>query len=77
MFGRKKDTPTFDITQKYKKTWWGGERLVPTAKSEQKQMRAEILKRYPDAIIIDSEAKLGKELDWIDRIEKFDAFMDD
>ena len=38
-------------------------------------MKAEILKRDPKAVIIDSEAKKN-DLDWIDRIEEFDAFMD-
>lgn len=40
-------------------------------------MKAEILKRNPNAIIIDSKAKKQKDLEWIDRIEEFDAFMDD
>lgn len=79
MFGKKKKAPApiYDVTQKPKKTWWGGTKLVPTTKAEQKKMKAEILKRNPNAIIIDSKAKKQKDLEWIDRIEEFDAFMDD
>jgi len=79
MFGRKKKTPepVYDVTQKIAKTWWGGTKLVPTTKSEQKKMKAEILKRNPNATVLDSKAKKQKELEWIDRIEEFDAFMND
>lgn len=38
-------------------------------------MRAEILKRTPNAVIIDSKAKKEKELEWIDRIEDYDALL--
>lgn len=48
---------------------------MPTTKSEQRKMKAEILKRTPNATILDSKAKKEKELEWIDRIEDFDAFM--
>ena len=79
MFGRKKrePEPVYDVTQKIAKTWWGGTKLVPTTKSEQKKMKAEILKRNPKATVLDSKAKKQKELEWIDRIEEFDAFMND
>lgn len=40
-------------------------------------MKAEILKRNPKATVLDSKAKKQKELEWIDRIEEFDAFMND
>ena len=77
MFGRKKKipAPVFDITMKMKKTWWGGTKFVPTTKAEQRKMKAEILKRTPNATILDSKAKMEKSLEWIDRIEEFDAFM--
>ena len=76
MCGRKKKAPeVYDVTQKLKKTWWGGTKLVPTTKAEQKAMKAEILKRNPKAVVLDSKAKKQKELEWIDRIEEFDAFM--
>nr|DAG12448.1 MAG TPA: hypothetical protein [Caudoviricetes sp.] len=40
-------------------------------------MKAEILRRNPNATVLDSKAKKQKELEWIDRIEEFDAFMND
>ena len=70
-----KNHPTIDITQKSVSTWYGGTKVVPTSKSEQRKMKAEILKRNPKAVVVDSKAK-GKDLDWIDRVEEFDAFMD-
>ena len=72
MFSKKH--PTIDITHKSVPTWHGGTKVVATSKSEQRKMKAEILKRDPKAIVIDSEAKKN-DLDWIDRIEEFDAFM--
>lgn len=43
MFGKKKKQkePVYDVTQKITKTWWGGTKLVPTTKSEQKKIRTE------------------------------------
>ena len=73
MFSKK--YPTIDITHKTLPTWYGGTKVVPTSKSEQRRMKAEILKRDPKAVIIDSEAKKN-DLDWIDRLEEFEAFMD-
>ena len=70
-----KNHPTIDITHKSVITWYGGTKVVPTSKSEQRKMKAEILKRDPKAVVVDSNAK-KKDLDWIDRIEEFDAFMD-
>jgi len=46
-------------------------------KSEQKKMKVEILKRNPKATVLDSNAKKQKDLEWIDRLEEFDAFMSD
>lgn len=79
MFGKKKKQkePVYDVTQKKVKTWWGVTKLVPTTKSEQKKMKAEILKRNPKATVLDSNAKKQKDLEWIDRLEEFDAFMSD
>lgn len=79
MFGRKKKVsePIYDVTQKIKKTWWGGTKLVPTTKAEQRKMKAEILIRNPNATILDSKAKKQRNLEWIDRIEEFDAFIND
>ena len=40
-------------------------------------MKVEILKRNPKATVLDSNAKKQKDLEWIDRLEEFDAFMSD
>ena len=64
MFGRKKkdSEPLYDVIQKIKKIWWGGTKLVPTTKAEQRKMKAEILKGNPKATVLDSKAKKAKEL---------------
>jgi hypothetical protein len=77
LFGKKKERPVFDITQKPVRTWLGGTKMVPTTKAEQKTFRELILASYPDAIIIDSAEKKRRQTDWIDEIEEFEAFMDD
>ena len=79
MFGRKKKAPepVYDVTQKTVKTWLGGTKTVPTTKAEQKAMKAEILKQNPKAVVLDGKARKQKELEWIDHIEEFDAFMND
>ncbi len=73
MFSKKE--LTIGITHKTVPIWYGGTKVVPTSKSKQRKMKAEILKRDPKAVVADSKAK-KKELDWLDRIEEFDAFMD-
>lgn len=77
MFFKKKNEapPTYDVTKKLVKTWWGGTKLVPTTKVEQRRMKAEILSREPKATVLDSKAMKEKNLEWIDRIEEYDAFM--
>lgn len=55
----------------------GGTKLVPTIKSEQKKMKAEILKRNLKAMVLDSKNQKQNEWEWIERIEEFDAFMND
>ena len=59
MFGKKKKVqgPVYDVTRKVAKTWCGSTKLVPTIKSEQKKVKAEILKRNPNATVLDSKAK--------------------
>ena len=76
-FGKQSSQPVYDITKRAVKTWWGGTKFVPTTKAEQRRMKAQILKMYPKATVIDSNAKKEKELAWIDRMEEFDAFMSD
>ena len=79
MFGRKKKSqaPIYDVTQKIVKTWWGGTKLVPTTKAEDRKMKSDILQREPDAQFFDSAAKKQKDLEWIDRIEEYDALFND
>ena len=79
MFGKKKKIPlpAFDVTQKVVRTWWGGKKMVPTTKAEQKKMKAQILAVYPEATILDSEMKKRKDIEWIDRVEELDALFSD
>ena len=79
MFGKEKKAKAtvYDVTQKLVKTWWGGTKLVPTTKAEERRMKAEILKRDPNAEFFDSAAKKEKDLEWIDRIEEYDALFND
>ena len=77
MFGKKKkqELPPVDITKKLVRTWWGGKKFVPTTKREQREMKKELLKANPKLTIIDDAAKKEKELEWIDRIEEYDAMF--
>ena len=77
MLGKKKESNgiSIDITQKRVKTWWGGTKMVPTTKAEQRKMREMIKKIDPRVTIIDSNLKRERQLEWIDRIEEFDAFL--
>ena len=77
MFGRKKkqELPPVDITKKLVRTWWGGKKFVPTTKREQREMKKALLKANPKLTIIDDAAKKEKELEWIDRIEEYDAMF--
>ena len=72
---KKSNGITIDITQKRVKTWQGGTKLVPTTKAEQRKMRDMIKKIDPSAMIIDSSVKRERQLEWIDRIEEYDAFL--
>ena len=51
--------------------------FVSRVERGQKKMKVEILKRNPKATVLDSNAKKQKNLEWIDRLEDFDAFMSD
>lgn len=78
LFRRKvKQPPTYDVTKKLVKTWWGGTKLVVTTKAEQRRMKAEILKREPHATVLDNKAMKEKNLEWIDRVEEYDAFLNE
>lgn len=77
MFGRKKQAMNIaiDITRKRVKTWWGGSKIVPTTKAEQRKMREMIEKIDPNVTVIDHKAKNEQQLQWIDRIEEIDALF--
>ena len=77
MFWKKKepDYPPVDITKKVVRTWWGGKKFVPTTKREQRKIKAALLKQNPKLTIIDDAAKKEKDLEWIDRIEDYDALL--
>lgn len=79
MFGKKNKSqaPIYDVTQKIVKTWWGGTKLVPTTKAEERKIKADILQHDPDARFFDRAAKKQKDLEWIDRIEEYDALFND
>lgn len=43
-------------------------------------MKAALMKKYPDRYFVDDLKEYNsvkQDLSWIDRIEEFDAFMDD
>lgn len=53
-------------------------KMVPTTKKEQRQMKAVLMKKYPDRYFIDDLKEYNSvkhDLSWIDCIEEFDAFM--
>lgn len=82
MFGRKKKQipkPMIDITQKRVNTWWGGTKLVPTTKKEQRTMKEYLQKNHPEYTVVDSVEKkrLQREaqLQWIDEVEALDALF--
>ena len=84
LFGHKRkqqSKPMIDITQKRVKTWWGGTKLIPTNKKEQRVMKEYLQKQHPEYIVIDSAEKKRlqrqADLQWIDDVESLDAlFMD-
>jgi len=84
LFGRKRkqqSKPMIDITQKRVKTWWGGTKLIPTTKKEQRIMREYLSKNHPECIIVGSAEKKQllreAELQWIDEVEALDALFTD
>lgn len=84
MFGGKKkqaSKPMIDITQKRVKTWWGGTKLVPTTKKEQRAMKEHLQKQHPEYIVVDSAQKKRLQrkaaLQWIDEAEALDALLSD
>lgn len=82
MFGSNKnklrrDIPAIDIRNKKVKGFFGGTKLVPRSKKEQRKLKYELMKQYPDRYFIDDlhEKNSVDPLAWIDAIEMFDAFL--
>lgn len=85
MFGGKKlrkDLPAIDITKKPVKGFFGKTKLVPTTKREQQEIKARLMKQYPDRYYVDELKEWNSiaprdELSWIDDIEDFLAATED
>lgn len=54
-FGKKlrKDLPAIDISKKKEKGLFGREKIVPRSKKEQRKLKAELIKQYPDRYFVD------------------------
>lgn len=74
---KKAPAPAFDVTQKLKKTWYGGKKRIPTIKGGTAQDEGGNPEGLSEAIVIDDNAKRQRELDWIDRIKEYDALFND
>ncbi len=84
MFAKKnklrKDLPAIDIRKKPVKGFFGGAKWVPATKKEQRQIKVELMKKYPERYFVDDLREWNSvdyDLSWIDRMEYFEAFMDD
>ncbi len=83
MFGKKKilrkDLPAIDIRKKPKKGLFGKTKWIPASKREQRKMKEQLMKRYPDRYYVDDlhEWNSVDPLSWIDRIEEVHAFLDE
>lgn len=74
MFSEKKEEyPPVDIRIKRVKTLFGGYKMVPTTKEEQRRMAASIKRKNPKLQIISDLS----DTDWIDELEMLDAIFDD
>ena len=73
----RRDLPAIDIRNKKVKGFFGGTKLVPRSKKEQRKLKYELIKQYPDRYFIDDlHGKISVDLlAWIDAIEMFDAFL--
>ncbi len=84
MFGKKKlrkDLPAIDIRKKTVKGFFGATKIVPRNKREQRKIKEQLMKQYPDRYYIDDLGDWNSikydSLAWIDRIEEFNAFFED
>ncbi len=76
----RKDLLAIDIWKKPVKGYFGETKWVPASKKEQRQIKAELMKKYPDRYFVDDLREWNSvdyDLFWIDRMEYFEAFMDD
>lgn len=73
----RRDLPAIDIRNKKVKSFFGGTKLVSRSKKEQRKLKYELIKQYPDRYFIDDlHEKISVDpLAWIDAIEMFDAFL--
>lgn len=56
MFGKRKlrkDLPVIDLTKKPQKSLFGKIKHVPTSKREQRKLKQELMKTYPDRYYVD------------------------
>ena len=76
----RKDLPAIVINKKVNGLL-GGTKLVAVAKSEQRKTKKILMEKHPDRYFVDDlnewNSIKGDKLAWIDRLEEFDAFMND
>ncbi len=76
----RKDLPPIDIRKKTVKGFLGSKKMVPMTKKEQKKVKAELMKKYPDRYYLDDLNEwnsVDEEDCLLDHPEIFEAFMDD
>ena len=77
----RKDLPAIVINKKRVKGLFGGTKLVAVSKSEQRKTKKILMEKYPDRYFVDDLNEWNSinedKLAWIDRLEEFDAFMND
>ena len=77
------EAPAIDIRQKQAKGLFGRKKLVYRSKKEQRLIKQELMKQYPDRYYVDDlnewNSIRGKDADlaWIDEIEAIDALFSD
>ncbi len=86
MFGSKpklrRDLPPIDIRKKQVKGLFGP-KMVAASKREQRAMKAELMKTYPDRYFVDDLNERNSisgeyyDMDWLDRLECYDEIMDE
>ncbi len=82
MFGRgklRKDLPALDIRKKQVKGMFGRKKLVARSKREQRKVKNELMKQFPDRYFVDDlhDKNSVSVKDWVDDIEAFVALWDD